>query len=146
VTRLGLMVLAGLLWGAPASAAPVAVTQAELDAFVAAAANRDSQTLKTLFGDRILRSISGLEHKLASPRTFLETLRGCRRHRITRFPGDPDVFVEFVCPGERRQGPSKTLPGYVVRLWHSNKAGLSLAFSQDQVAVGPLSPPAASRN
>ena len=144
--RLLPILLAGLASAAPAGAVATSVTQVELDAFVAGADAGNPEVLKALFGKRMMRSTTWVDHDLATPKAFLKTIEGCRRHRITRFPDAPDVFVQWVCPGRPHQGPKNTLPGYVARLWHHGELGLSLGFAQDEIPVGPLMAPPGPRN
>jgi len=132
------MFLAGV---APSAPAATPVSQAELDSFVAGADQRDPRKLKALFGRRLMRSSAWVEHELSTPGAFLEAIDGCRRHRITRFPDAPDVYIQWVCPSRSHDGPQYTLPGYTVRLWHHGQLGLSLGFARDEIIVGPVPAP-----
>lgn len=137
--------MAALIPAPPAAAAVTPVTQAELDAFVRGADERDPKGLKALFGERMMRSTTPFHHKLAGPDAFLKAIDGCRRHRVTRFPDAPDVFVQFVCPQRPNRGAKNTLPGFVARLWHHGELGLSLGFAEDEILVGPLVAPQGPR-
>lgn len=126
--------IAGILCSATAATAQTPVSDVEARNFIEAANSGKADILRSMFEGRVVQMAPVLQAEKTDESAFLKSLNGCKFKGQTRFPDDPEVFFEWLCPERPWNGVPSDMAGVVAKLSHK-PIGLALFFAEQGVQI-----------